>query len=147
MRAGASGIVIDYHLLLTTESALDEDLKKFLGDLDMPASACLNNVSGHPFRAYSRIGTKKVRELKKNEESIPGEEFDKYKNIITESIGYPSSKPDLDDSIFPFSEDLVINSELFKKKRTTLEVISSFVDAMKPRSDRMAFFRRVNLVC
>ena len=139
MRAGSSGIVIDYHLLLTTESALDEDLKKFLGDLDMPASACLNNVSGHPFRAYSRIGTKKVRELKKNEESIPGEEFDKYKNIITESIGYPSSKPDLDDSIFPFSEDLVINSELFKKKRTTLEVISSFVDAMRPSAVEWPF--------
>ncbi|MFH0958610.1 MAG: beta-ketoacyl synthase N-terminal-like domain-containing protein, partial [Pseudomonadota bacterium] len=139
IRAGASGIVIDYHLLLTAESALDEETKNLLGNLDIPSSVCLNHVAGIPFRAYSRIGTKKIRKLKKIQESMTSEISDNYRNIIADSIGYPSPKPDMDDSVFPFSEDLVVNSEFLKKIRSASEVISLFVEAMRPRNIEWPF--------
>ncbi|MGP8283785.1 MAG: SDR family NAD(P)-dependent oxidoreductase [Desulfomonilaceae bacterium] len=131
IRAGGAGIVLDYHLLLTDESAIDPELKKFFTNLNLPSSTTLNEVSGRVFRAYSRIGTKKIRELKKFEESMATEDFDEYRGILSKTIGHPTATPDIDDSIFPFSEDLVINKSLFKGNHSVSDVIKKFVDAMK----------------
>ena len=129
--AGASGIVSDYHLLLTDESAIDSELKTFLSSINLPGSTILNEISGHPFRSYSRIGTKKIRELKKMEESLAVDESKQYQKLISSQIGYPSAKPDGDDSIFPFSEDLTINRVLLQKCHSVSEVIAAFDSAMK----------------
>ncbi|MGC8660660.1 MAG: nitronate monooxygenase, partial [Desulfomonilaceae bacterium] len=93
IKAGASGIVLDHHLLLTKESAIHGDFKNFLANLSLSASTTLNEISGHPFRVYSRIGTRKVRELKKLEQSITEEQFPDYYTTILKSIGFPTALP------------------------------------------------------
>ena len=134
IRAGASGIVLDHHLLLTEESAIAGDLKNFFTSLNLPASTTLNETAGRPFRAYSRIGTKKVREFKKFEQSLTEDQFRDYHASILKAIGFPTASPDTDDSIFPFSEDLVINKDLLKENRTVSDVIEKFLEAMNPCS-------------
>lgn len=139
IRAGASGIVLDYHLLLTDESAIDSELKNFLSSLNLPGSTILNDISGHSFRSYSRIGTKKIRELKKIEESLAVDESAQYQRLISTQIGYPTAKPDGDDAIFPFSEDLIISRILLQKCRSVSDVIAVFGNAMKLCSDTWPF--------
>lgn len=139
IRAGASGIVLDYHLLLTDESAIDSELKNFLGSLDLSGSTILDDISGHSFRSYSRIGTKKIRELKKIEQSLIVDESAKYQKLISKNIGYPSPRPDKDNTIFPFSEDLIINKILLQEYRSVSDVIKAFDNAMKLCSDTWPF--------
>ncbi|MGC8602261.1 MAG: SDR family NAD(P)-dependent oxidoreductase [Desulfomonilaceae bacterium] len=140
IRSGACGIVLDHHLLLTKESAIDPELKDFFKNLKLSASTTLNENSGKPFRAYARIGTQKIRELKQFEKSITPEQFQDYQHIITKSIGYPTSTPDTDNTIFPFSEDLVINRDLLSQSLSASDVIKKFADAMKNCACQWPFY-------
>jgi NAD(P)H-dependent flavin oxidoreductase YrpB (nitropropane dioxygenase family) len=63
--AGATGVVLDVHLLLTNGSQVNPSLKDFLTSLGLPTTVTLADGTGTPLRVYSRASTRMVRELKK----------------------------------------------------------------------------------
>ncbi len=126
VRAGASGVVLDNHLLLTESSNLSEGLKKFLSGLALPTTATLGEDSPRILRVYSRVGTKIVRELRKVEDSLTHDEWPSYYFRLNTSIGNPSNTPDTDETLLPLSEDIITAKSLASRYRTASEIIAEF---------------------
>ena len=56
--AGATGVVLDVHLLLADGSQVNPSLKDFLNSLGLPTTVTLADGTGTPLRVYSRVGTR-----------------------------------------------------------------------------------------
>ena len=130
VRAGASGVVLDNHLLLTESSSLSESLKKFLSSLALPATAMLGDGFPRNLRVYSRVGTKIVRELRKIEDSLTSDELPSYFFRLDTSIGPPSNTPDLDETLLPLSEDIITAKDLTSRFVTAGVIIGEFCKSM-----------------
>lgn len=126
VRAGASGVVLDNHLLLTESSSLSEKFKKFLSGLVLPATTVLGEGFSRNLRVYSRVGTKIVRELRKIEESLTPDELPSYFFRLNSSIGIPSETPDLDESLFALSEDIVAARTLAARYGSVSAIVEEF---------------------
>ena len=127
MCAGATGIVLDVHLLLASDSALDAAVKKFLGSLSLPATVTLGEAWDRPCRIYSRIGTRIVRELRTYEESLTNDRFPDLRDRVNGLLGAVSGSPDRDEMLIPLSEDIVTAqrlSEAFGDAHSILEAFS-----------------------
>lgn len=130
IRAGASGVVLDNHLLLTESSSLSDSLKKFLSGLALPATAMLGEGFSRNLRVYSRVGTKIVRELRKIEDSLTDDELPSYYFRLDTSIGAPSNTPDLDETLLPLSEDIITAKDLTSRFTTSGAIIGEFGKSM-----------------
>ncbi len=130
VRAGAAGVILDNHLLLTESSALSEDLKKFLSGLALPATSTLGEGGSRILRVYSRVGTKIVRELRKIEESLTPDELPSYFFRLNTSIGNPSNTPDIDEGLLPLSEDIILGKNLASRFGSVSAIVEEFGRSM-----------------
>ena len=87
--AGAAGVVLDVHLLLTNNSGAPQSLQKFLRGLGFPSTVVLAEATGSPLRVYSRVGTRAVRELRKLEESITTQDHPSYLDRLRKTLANP----------------------------------------------------------
>lgn len=126
MAAGAAGVVLDVHLLLTDESALVGSLKEFLRGLGLPATVTLAESFGSPLRVYSRVGTRMVRELRKQEESLTPEDFPAYEERLQSILARPVGSPDSDEMLLPLSEDISTARWLSQRYGTVAEIMAAF---------------------
>jgi len=131
MAAGVAGVVLDVHLLLTEQSAISEDFRQFLRGLGLPASMLLAEQAGGSLRVYSRVGTRIVREMRKQEESLLPEEFDGYRDRLRALVSNYRGAPDSDDMLLPLSEDIA-------EAQAIAEEYGSAESALKALSRQMA---------
>ncbi|HTY25739.1 MAG TPA: SDR family NAD(P)-dependent oxidoreductase [Desulfomonilaceae bacterium] len=124
--AGAAGVVLDVHLLLTDNSTIPQTLRQFIQGLGFPTTVTLAEASGTPLRVYSRVGTKTVRELRKIEESIPPQEVPSHLDRLRKILANPIGAPDSDEVLLPLSEDISIAKRLAEEFRSAGEVIAAF---------------------
>ena len=124
--AGAAGVVLDVHLALTEDSTFDPSLKDFLRGLGFPATVTLAEHTGKPLRVYSRVGTKIVRQLKKQEESLKQEDFPAYHERLMQLLANPLKAPDADEALLPLSEDIRTARTLAKEFKTASAVVAEF---------------------
>ena len=124
--AGATGVVLDVHLLLFAGSAVPQSLKDFLAALGLPATVTLAEGSRRPLRVYSRVGTRMVRELRKHEESLSQEDFPSYVDRLKKILGNPVGSPDNDEMLLPLSEDVVTSKRPKQGVRICLGAGSGF---------------------
>ncbi|MBI5249785.1 MAG: nitronate monooxygenase, partial [Desulfomonile tiedjei] len=126
LAAGASGVVLDVHLLLTSESGLDSALQTFLRTLSMPATSLLAEIIGSPLRVYSRVGTKIVRELKRLEDSLTPDDFATYRERLDSALKAPVSAPDSGGGLLPLSEDIVTAKKFAEQFGSAEAVLKEF---------------------
>ncbi|HMK37470.1 MAG TPA: SDR family NAD(P)-dependent oxidoreductase [Desulfomonilaceae bacterium] len=131
--AGAAGVVLDVHLLLTESSRLGPALKEFLRSLGFPASVTLGETTGTPVRVYSRIGTRMVREFKKLEETLAPEDFAVYRDRLSSALAAPVSAPDTDEALLALSEDIISAAKLAADYKTAGAVVREFGTRMLHR--------------
>ncbi|MBI4965598.1 MAG: SDR family NAD(P)-dependent oxidoreductase [Desulfomonile tiedjei] len=124
--AGATGVVLDVHLLLSEGSAIPQSLKDFLAGLSLPATVTLAEGSSRPLRVYSRVGTRMVRELKKDEESLTPEEFPNYCDRLAHCLRNPVGELDKDETLLAMSEDIVAAKGLSKEFGTAASILAAF---------------------
>jgi phosphopantetheine--protein transferase-like protein len=144
--AGATGVVLDLHLLFAEESSLDPALKSFLSALTIPATVTLGEAWGKPCRVYSRVGTRMVRELRKFEDSLAQDEFSSLKESINEALGKDIASLDTDDALLALSEDIVTAKVLADEFTGARAVVEEFARRVQA-SDRMWPFAEESDLC
>ena len=97
--AGAAGVVLDVHLLLTSGAAIDSAHRDFLRSLSMPATSVLAEIMGSPLRVYSRVGTKSVRRLTKLEGPLTPADFDSHRERLNAALKAPVAAPDSGEAL------------------------------------------------
>ena len=121
--AGASGVVLDVHLLLSEGSAVPGAFQDFLKSLSLPATVLLAEPWGNPLRVYSRMGTKMVKDLRKVEDKLVPEDFPSYRARLEAALSNPVASADSDEALLPLSEDIVTSRSLVDKYRTAAAVV------------------------
>ncbi len=129
--AGAAGVCLDVHLMLTDSSALDPCLKEFLGKLALPATTTLCERFCSPLRVYSRVGTKAVRDFKKIEENLPESEFESHADQLDQALRVASVELDTAKALFPLSEDIVTAQRLTRAFGNASKIVAEFGLRMK----------------
>jgi acyl transferase domain-containing protein/NAD(P)H-dependent flavin oxidoreductase YrpB (nitropropane dioxygenase family)/phosphopantetheinyl transferase/NAD(P)-dependent dehydrogenase (short-subunit alcohol dehydrogenase family)/acyl carrier protein len=124
--AGATGVVLDVHLLLTEEAALETSLRDFLASLSPPCTITLLEGSEMPLRVYARVGTRKVRELRKEEESLLPENSGDYKERLRTALSHAPVDPDSDDGLLHLSDDLAVAKKLAEQHGSAIAIIRAF---------------------
>jgi len=142
--AGAAGVVLDVHLLLTDNSGVLQSLQKFLRDLGFPATAVLAEATGSPLRVYSRVGTRAVRELRKIEESITPQDCASYLDRVRKTLANPVGAPDSDEMLLPLSEGISTAKKLAEQFSSSTEIVAEFGKWMS-RGNMRGRFRRIQL--
>jgi acyl transferase domain-containing protein/NAD(P)H-dependent flavin oxidoreductase YrpB (nitropropane dioxygenase family)/NAD(P)-dependent dehydrogenase (short-subunit alcohol dehydrogenase family)/phosphopantetheinyl transferase (holo-ACP synthase) len=138
--AGATGVVLDAHLLLCDESAISPALKSFLGALSTPATVTLGDGIGAPVRVYARVGTKTVRNLRKVEDGLSGEEADAFIARVADlCTRVCDASPDTEDALLPLSEDILTARALVASHTGAKGVVGLFKEAMSGPAGPYAF--------
>ncbi len=128
--AGAAGVVLDVHLLLTAGSRLEQHLKDFLSSLGLPCTLTLAEGSETELRVYSRVGTRMVRDLRKEEESVAPGEMQAFKEKLHTSLTKSVTTPDSDTGLLPLSEDLGTAQRLARKYGSASAIVTAFHEKM-----------------
>ncbi|MFH1112944.1 MAG: SDR family NAD(P)-dependent oxidoreductase [Pseudomonadota bacterium] len=128
--AGAAGVVLDVHLLLTGGSALEQHLKDFLSSLGLPCTLTLAEGSEIELRVYSRVGTRMVRDLRKEEESVAPEEMQAFTEKLRGALKKSVSNPDADAGLLPLSEDIGTAQSLARDHGSASAVVRAFHERM-----------------
>jgi phosphopantetheine--protein transferase-like protein len=128
--AGATGVVLDVHLLLTDGSRVNPALKDFLNSMGLPTTVTLADVTGNPLRVYSRVGTRMVRELKKLEDSLSASDFPSYRERLQAALKGCGTSPDSDEMLLPMSEDIATAKELAAQHGRAKAIVDAFERAM-----------------
>ena len=137
--AGAAGVVLDVHLLLTKNSGAPRSLQKFLRGLGFPATVVLAEATGSPLRVYSRVGTRAVRELRKVEESIAPQDYESYLNRLRKTLANPLGAPDSDETLLPLSEGVSAAKKLAEQFGSATAIVTEFGKWMSPREHAWPF--------
>ncbi|MEW6114840.1 MAG: beta-ketoacyl synthase N-terminal-like domain-containing protein, partial [Thermodesulfobacteriota bacterium] len=137
--AGATGVVLDVHLLLTEESVINASLKSFFSALGIPATVTLGEAWGKPCRVYSRVGTRMVRELRKVEDSLGQDEFHSLKECINAALGKNTASLDTDDALLALSEDIVTAKTLAGEFARARAILEEFARRMESRCGTWPF--------
>ncbi len=124
--AGAAGVVLDVHLLLTDGSALEKGLKDFLSLLGLPCTVTLREGSEIELRVYSRVGTRMVRKLREEEESIASAQIGEFKEKLCKALEALVAHPDSDDGLLPLSEDLGTAKRLAQRYGSAGAIVKAF---------------------
>ena len=137
--AGAAGVVLDVHLLLTNNSGVPQSLQKFLQGLGFPATVVLAEPTGSPLRVYSRVGTRAVRELRKTEETIAPQDHESYLNRLRKTLANPLGALDSDEMLLPLSEGISTAKKLAQQFNSATEIVAEFGKWMSPRKQDWPF--------
>ncbi len=124
--AGATGVVLDIHLLLTNGSRADPSLRDFLSSLGLPTTVTLAEGTATPLRVYSRAGTRMVRELKKLEDSVSGQDMHSYRERLRSALQGTGSSPDSAEMLLPMSEDIGTAKELAAQHGSAGAIVAAF---------------------
>ncbi len=124
--AGASGVVLDVHLLMVEGSAVLRPFQAFLGSLSLPTTVLLAEPWGSPLRVYSRVGTKIVRDLRKVEDTLVPADFPSYRERLNAALRNPVTSADADETLLPLSEDIVTSRSLVERYRTAGAMVEEF---------------------
>lgn len=144
--AGATGVVLDVHLLFSCDSVLAKSLNGFLRDLGSPATVVLGESQGLPCRVYGREGTRMVREMRKFEQSLSEQDAPILRNKIEAALRVPAESPDVDEGLIPLSEDIATARSLADEHNSAGGIIRSLVRGMT--SDGYSWpFREKSRVC
>ena len=139
MAAGAAGVVLDVHLLLTEESAIESSFRQFLASLGLPATTTLAEGLNRPLRVYSRVGTRMVRELKKQEESLGTDQKASYRERLGFLLSNFSASPDSDETLLPLSEDIVEAQRMAREYRSASAIVTELGRGMSTAASRWPF--------
>jgi NAD(P)H-dependent flavin oxidoreductase YrpB (nitropropane dioxygenase family) len=137
--AGATGVVLDVHLLLTDGSQVNPLLRDFLNSLGLPTTVTLADGTGTPLRVYSRVGTRMVRELKKQEDTLPPQDFPAYRERLQAALQCRGTSPDSEEMLLPMSEDIGTTKELAAQHGTAKAIVAAFGNAMAGSSHAWPF--------
>jgi len=121
--AGATGVVLDVHLLLMQGARLDGSMKKFLSALGLPATTLLFDACETPLRVYSRVGTKIVRECRKLEDVLTPDGHPAYRKRLSAALGNPLTSPDSDEALLPLSEDIFVAKRFANACESATDVV------------------------
>jgi acyl transferase domain-containing protein/NAD(P)H-dependent flavin oxidoreductase YrpB (nitropropane dioxygenase family)/NAD(P)-dependent dehydrogenase (short-subunit alcohol dehydrogenase family)/phosphopantetheinyl transferase/acyl carrier protein len=124
--AGASGVVLDVHLLMTDGSAVPRPFQDFLGSLSLPTTVLLAEPWGNPLRVYCRVGTKIVKNLRKVEDTLVPDDFPSYRERLNAALRNPVTSADADEALLPLSEDIVTSRSLVERHRTAGAIVEEF---------------------
>jgi len=125
--AGATGVVLDVHLLLAEDSTVAAETKDFLRSLTAPATVVLGESLGTPYRVYSRVATKLVRELRKAEESLSPDAASEHVRRIVKALSSGSSTAfDTDEVLLPLSEDIAVARSLAERFGSSDAIVEAF---------------------
>ena len=128
--AGATGVVLDVHLLLTDGSQVNPSLKDFLNSLGLPTTVTLADGTGTPLRVYSRVGTRMVRELKKQEDALQPQDFPSYRERLQVVLQGRGISPDSEEMLLPMSEDIGTGKVLAGAHGNAKAIVAVFGQAM-----------------
>lgn len=143
--AGATGVALDVHLLLTGESAIDHQLKSFFAALDVPATITLGETWRKPCRVYSRVGTRMARELRKLEDSLSQDEFSKLRESANAALGKDIVSLDADDALLALSEDIVTAKALADEFMSAQAILEAFAARLAARVGVWPFVEQSDL--
>lgn len=125
--AGATGVVLDVHLLLAEDSGVAAEVKEFLHSLSAPATVLLGESLGTPYRVYSRVATKRVRELRKAEESLADGASAAYVQRIEHALAaVDEGSFDTGDVLLPLSEDITVARGLAERFGAVQAIVEAF---------------------
>lgn len=137
--AGAAGVVLDVHLLLTTESSVSDEIKTFLRGLGLPATTTLLEGHTRQCRVYARIGTASVRALRKEEECLNPEACRDFRETVREALTRIPEQPDRDEGLIALSEDIITARELADSYGSARDAVRAFVDRMQRPAGQWPF--------
>ncbi len=140
--AGATGVVLDVHLLLADGSQVNPSLKDFLNSLGLPTTVTLADGTGTPLRVYSRVGTRMVRELKKQEDALPAQDFPSYRERLQVVLQGRGISPDSEEMLLPMSEDIGTGKVLAGAHGNAKAIVAVFGQAMAEIGHAWPFLRR-----
>ena len=142
MAAGATGVVLDVHLLLADGSQVNPSLKDFLNSLGLPATVTLADGTGTPLRVYSRVGTRMVRELRKQEDALQPQDFPSYRERLQIVLQARGISPDSEEMLLPMSEDIGTGKVLAGAHGNAGAIVAVFGQAMAEIGHAWPFLRR-----
>ncbi len=128
--AGATGVVLDVHLLLSCDSVLATSLKVFLRALGSPATVVLGESQGLSCRVYGREGTRMVREMREFEQSLSEQGAPLLRSKIEAALGMPAGSPDLDEALISLSDDIATARRLADEHNSARDIIQSLTRRM-----------------
>nr|HOP64866.1 nitronate monooxygenase [Spirochaetota bacterium] len=128
--AGASGLVLDSQLFLSEEAPVSDPVRQLLANLEESDSTVLTDGSGTKRRFFSRLGTKIVRDLKKNVESGSYSEkgssfYDEVKSLYSPVCGI---NEDAAQKLFYLGQDAIFARHFIKDTTNTCDIIRNFFD-------------------
>src|ERR1700722_2872863 len=120
---GASGVVLDSQVLLTTESSIPEPVRAALTRPDGGETICLGQEAGQLFRVYRQPGGKAIRELEALEQRLNGPlAYDQWRKAIQSAVGWGSH----DVNVWPLGQDAAFARSFAER----YDNVSGIVDAL-----------------
>jgi acyl transferase domain-containing protein/NAD(P)H-dependent flavin oxidoreductase YrpB (nitropropane dioxygenase family)/NADP-dependent 3-hydroxy acid dehydrogenase YdfG len=131
--AGAAGVVLDWQLAMSKESALPEAVKARLAFLDGSETICLGSALGDNYRVYARPGLPVVtraqqaeRELAEDKSLQTQDVLARWRERIRRDVGCDA----VDEHLFLMSQDVAFAAPLAKKFVTTGGIVQGIRQAI-----------------
>ena len=131
--AGAAGVVLDWQLALSKESALSDAVKARLALVDGSETICIGSTLGDSYRVYARPGLPVVtraqqaeRELAEDESLQRQDVLDRWRARVRRDVGCGA----VDEHLFLMSQDAAFAEPLAKKFVTTGGIVQGIQQAI-----------------
>ena len=131
--AGAAGVVLDWQLALSKESALSDAVKARLALVDGSETICVGSTLGDSYRVYARPGLPVVtraqqaeRELAEDESLQRQDVLDRWRARVRRDVGCGA----VDEHLFLMSQDAAFAEPLAKKFVTTGGIVQGIQQAI-----------------
>jgi acyl transferase domain-containing protein/NAD(P)H-dependent flavin oxidoreductase YrpB (nitropropane dioxygenase family)/NAD(P)-dependent dehydrogenase (short-subunit alcohol dehydrogenase family) len=131
--AGAAGVVLDWQLALSNESALSDAVKARLALVDGSETICIGNALGDSYRVYARPGLPVVtraqqaeRELAEDKSLQRQELVDRWRVKIRRNVGCDI----VDEHLLLMSQDAAFAEPMAKKFVTTGGIVQGIRQAI-----------------
>ena len=116
--------------LLADGSQVNPSLKDFLNSLGLPTTVTLADGTGTPLRVYSHVGTRMIRELKKQEDALQPQDFPSYRERLQVVLQGRGISPDSEEMLLPMSEDIGTGKVLAGAHGNAGAIVAVFGQAM-----------------
>ncbi|MFQ5980220.1 MAG: SDR family NAD(P)-dependent oxidoreductase [Candidatus Heimdallarchaeota archaeon] len=132
---GASAIVLDGQLYLTSESPIPSSTKEFLSKIEDTDTVVLGESTSRPYRAFGRLGTPCTRELLAIEKTLldkdvaEQEEFLEIERNKYLLGGFGSSN--LANTVLPIGQDFSMGKKLIKRFRNTKGILIGLMELIQ----------------
>jgi NAD(P)H-dependent flavin oxidoreductase YrpB (nitropropane dioxygenase family) len=131
--AGAAGVVLDWQLALSKESALSETVKARLALVDGSETICIGNALGDSYRVYARPGLSVVTGAQQAERALAEDKslqrqevLDRWREKIRRNVGCDT----IDEHLLLMSQDAAFAEPLAKKFVTTGGIVQGIRQAI-----------------